>query len=195
MAADDKDLNHAWSYFALHANQRITVFNYFVVFSGVLCTGIAAAVQASPKVAAVGVALGLLLAVLSFVFWKLDQRTAFLIKHAEDILKQLEPSTGQLIGAEEQKTAAAKRNLRMWTYGQVFRTIFAFMALIGIAGAVLAAFTASGALAWGSAKPASACVTQPDGYGRQQSHGTPSRSPETRVTPSPRVEGSPNGRS
>ena len=85
---DDKALEHAWRYFSLHASQRMTVFNYFVVFAGVLCTGMAAALQSTAQIAIVGVALGGLLALLSFVFHKLDQRTSFLIKHAEQAIRR-----------------------------------------------------------------------------------------------------------
>jgi hypothetical protein len=163
MAADNKALDHAWSYFALHASQRITVFNYFVVFAGVLCTGMATAIQASPQLALVGSALGLLLIFLSYVFWKIDQRTAFLIKHAEDVIKQLEPSTAPLFAGEEGKTHVAKRDMRMWTYGRAFRTIFAVMGTIGFAGAVLGDLRATGILDWGSVKVASTSQATPTG--------------------------------
>lgn len=62
-------------YFSLHATQRITVFNYFVVFAGILSTGLAATIRAPNRLAFVGIALRLLLSFLSFLFWKLDQRT------------------------------------------------------------------------------------------------------------------------
>ena len=38
----------------------------------------------------VGIALGIFLAAVAFTFWKLDQRTAFLIKHAEQALQEAE---------------------------------------------------------------------------------------------------------
>src|SRR5580704_14087429 len=125
MTNNEKALSHAWSYFALHANQRMTVFNYFVIFAGVLSTGMAAAVQASPKLALIAVPLGLLLVTLSFVFWKIDQRTAFLVKHAEAILAQLEPDNARVVADEHVKTLANKRATRMWTYTEAFRAIFA----------------------------------------------------------------------
>ena len=78
--------NHAWRYFELHANQRIAVFNFFLVLSGLIAAGLAAAVQAAGLLLVVGAVLGLLLALVSFIFWKLDQRTSFLIKHAEQAL-------------------------------------------------------------------------------------------------------------
>lgn len=146
----DKALDHAWGYFVLHANQRITVFNYFVIFAGVLCTGIAASIQSTPRLAAVGVALGGLLIILSFVFWRLDQRTAFLIKHAEDLIATLEPELAPLLASEVQKTTDAKKSQGLWTYGRAFRTIFWVMGLIGLAGAALSGLRAGGLLTWGS---------------------------------------------
>src|SRR4051794_23723757 len=105
MGRDDGSLAHAWAYFSLHAGQRITIFNYFVVFSGILATGLATAIQGPPRLASIGVALGLLLSLLSYLFWQLDRRTSFLVKHAEDAIKTIEPAGAQLITEEVAKTA------------------------------------------------------------------------------------------
>ena len=135
-----------------------------IVFLGATCGLIAAAVQASREMASVGIALGLLLVLLSFVFWKLDQRTSFLIKHAEDVIRQLEPAAASLLGTEEAKTQVAKRNERLWTYGRAFRTIFLVMALVGIAGTLLAGARATGLINLGAAaettKGAAAPITE-----------------------------------
>lgn len=120
MATEDKALEHAWAYFSLHAAQRITVFNYFVVFAGILCTGLAATMQAPIRLAFVGIALGLLLTALAFLFWKLDERTSFLIKHAEETIKRLEPSLATLLTVEVAKTDHAQVNDGLWTYGRSF---------------------------------------------------------------------------
>ncbi len=148
MLSDEKALDHAWAYFALHAAQRITVFNYFVVFAGILCTGLAATVQAPNRLAFVGIALGLLLSMLSFLFWKLDERTSFLVKHAEDTIKALEPTIAAVVTTEVNKTTAAETNDGLWTYGQVFRTIFWAMGIVGIAGALLSAGRATHFVNW-----------------------------------------------
>lgn len=158
MATDDKALDHAWAYFTLHANQRITVFNYFVVFAGILCTGLAATIQASDRFSFIGIALGVILVMLSFLFWKLDQRTSFLIKHAEDILKLHEPVLAPLLADEVDKTSKAKADDGLWTYGQVFRAIFAVMALIGFVGAILSALHATHHLDWSATANAAAPV-------------------------------------
>ena len=158
MATDDKGLDHAWAYFTLHANQRITVFNYFVVFSGILCTGLAATLQAPTRSSFVGIALGLILVMLSFLFWKLDQRTSFLIKHAEDVIKNHEPALAPLVADEVDKTTKAKAKDGLWTYGEVFRAIFAVMALIGLVGGTLSALHATHRLDWSEIPTAGAAV-------------------------------------
>ena len=147
------------------------------MFAGVLCTGMAATIQASPKLAFVGVALGFLLVVLSFVFWKLDQRTAFLIKHSEEVLKQLEPVNAPLMGGEELKTAATQKGpLAMWTYGQAFRAIFATMALVGVAGATLGGLRGFGLLEFGVAKAATVPEATLPGVTRPAAPSLPSAS-------------------
>ena len=146
--ADDKRLEHAWNYFELHAQQRISVFNYFVVLSGILAAGLAASVQGPERLASVGVALGALLILLSFVFWKLDQRTAFLIKHAEEVLKACEPTTAPLFSDEETKTDTAKAQTSIWTYGRSFRTIFLVIGAAGLAGAILSGLRFAGVVQW-----------------------------------------------
>jgi hypothetical protein len=140
-------LEHTWRYFELHANQRMSVFNFFLVMSGALAAGIAASLQGSPNLAAVGVVLGVLLSLVSFVFWKLDQRVSFLIKHAETALAEMESSLlterARLFSLEPMSTAAAgsKSNLwvRHWSYGESFRVIFAVMAVFGVCSALLSA--------------------------------------------------------
>lgn len=136
--------DHAWRYFELHANQRMAVFNFFTVLSGAVVAGIAAT-QGAPRF---GVALGLALTILSFIFWKLDQRAAFLIKHADEVHviaeAQLCPTATRLFTLEpaKQGTAHAHQNIlqRPWTFGRSFRTTFFVMGLIGVGSTILSAF-------------------------------------------------------
>jgi hypothetical protein len=83
-------LEHAWRYFAIHAQQRLSLFNYFLLASGSVAAGLAACLQRSGLFQVLGTALGALLTLISFIFWKLDQRSSFLVKHAEDALAELE---------------------------------------------------------------------------------------------------------
>lgn len=60
-AIDMSARDHAWQYFALHASQRMSVFNFFAVFAGVLAAAIGAAFDPLPLAS---FALGLLLGVV-----------------------------------------------------------------------------------------------------------------------------------
>jgi hypothetical protein len=53
-----------------------------------------------------GVVLVFLLIFLSFVFWKIDQRTAFLIQQAEQEIAKIEPQNAKLLPSEGQRTSS-----------------------------------------------------------------------------------------
>ena len=137
--------NHAWKYFELHAKQRMAIFNFFVVLSGFIATGIAAAFQVAGQILLVGAVLGLLLPIVSFIFWKLDQRVSFLIKNAEKALIASENTLSEpsirLFTNEVGQTKAAKSSgcswSRQWTYGECFRTMFVLMGMLGLLGSCL----------------------------------------------------------
>lgn len=144
----DKALEHAWRYFALHAQQRIAVFNFFVVMSGILSTAIAATLQYGTRMALMGVVLGLLLSVFSLVFQMLDRRVSTLIKHAEAALAAAEreslPLVARLVALEAEGLAdrsGAGASRSRWsvgprTYGGGFRLVFGSMGLFGLGTAV-----------------------------------------------------------
>lgn len=143
---------HAWRYFELHAGQRMTLFNYFTFFAGLMAAGIAATLQSNATFAYFGLVLGPLMVLLAFVFWKLDQRVSFLIKNAETVLAHAEaaelPTEAQLFGNEPSATAAAQANgsklTAQWTFGTAFRTVFLAAALFGVASGGLAGLKATG---------------------------------------------------
>jgi hypothetical protein len=144
VGSTEKAREHAWRYFDLHAQQRITVFNYFIIFAGLILAGLASTLQRG-EYAVFGVLFGVLLALLSFVFWQLDRRAAFLVKHAECALEELEralPAEAQLF----RKEPTASKPIWLWTYGRSFRFIFLVMALIGLGGAALSGLQLTGKL-------------------------------------------------
>jgi hypothetical protein len=138
-------LDHAWQYFALHAGQRMSLFNFFLVLAGLVAAGLAACAERSGPLLLLGAALGLLLTLVSFIFWKLDQRVSFFLKHAEEALANIElfmPITAaRLVSNERERTASVCGTgfflFRMWTYGSAFRTVFAVMATVGATGGML----------------------------------------------------------
>jgi hypothetical protein len=141
-----KNLEHAWRYFALHAGQRMSMFNYFLILFGLVSAGLAGCLRADDLLRTAGIAMGLCLAVVAFTFWKLDQRTAFLIKLAEAALHEAEElalsaDAARLFRREPSETENAqsiKHPLaRVWTYGSSFRLVFCLAALVGFVGAGL----------------------------------------------------------
>lgn len=145
-------LSHVWRYFEVHSQQRIAVFNYFLLLSGGVTAGLAATLQGSARLSALGIGLGLLLVLVSFVFWKLDQRSSFLIKRAEQALSRIEgalPSDAQrLFLTEPEHFTQCRARVgfwrRHWTYGQAFRFVFVAMGLFGVVGSTLSALKFGG---------------------------------------------------
>lgn len=142
----DKVLEHLWRYFALHAQQRVSVFNFFVVLSGVISAAIGGALQAGGPLNFVVVILGLLLPLLSFVFWRLDQRNSDLVKIAERALRRGEeanlPDYARIFVRESLAgTGSASSEDRVtqtrWTFRMSFKLIFLVM---GTAGTLASGF-------------------------------------------------------
>ncbi len=80
---------YAWDYFALHAEQRMRLFNFFLILSG-LILGAFPAVRGMAGGAKIVALLPLLLVLTSFIFWRLEERTRRLVKNGEDALRFLE---------------------------------------------------------------------------------------------------------
>lgn len=81
--------DYLWKYFALHADQRLKTFNFFVVVAAAIIAGyLNLATKDNPPPWAS--ALPFLLSLTSYSFWKLDVRTKLMIKGAESGLKLLD---------------------------------------------------------------------------------------------------------
>lgn len=140
----EQAVEHAWKYFELHSNQRITMFNYFLFIIAGLGTAIGVSIQSSSSFAYIGMFLSIFLSITAFIFWKLDQRTSFLIKQSEEVFKKLERNSSIDIGIfcnEESNLLKAnvKRNFvtKIITYGLIFRVTFLIMGLIGLIGVLV----------------------------------------------------------
>jgi len=81
--------SYAWGYFALHADQRMKLFNFFLILSGLILGAFPAVRAMAPGTKLVGV-LPLLLVLSAFTFWRLDVRTRHLVKNAEAALRFLD---------------------------------------------------------------------------------------------------------
>lgn len=142
-SAEERALEHAWRYFSLHAGQRTTVFNFFAAAAGLALSGLAYVSATTTIRSEFGLVAGLGTILLSFVFWKLDQRVAQLTKHSEKILVEQEEQAfpnGQRVFAQADKLPV---NISMlpfsgtWSYGRSFRLLFATVAALGLLGAAL----------------------------------------------------------
>ncbi|MFC1528517.1 hypothetical protein ACFL5B_01265 [Candidatus Latescibacterota bacterium] len=142
---------YAWNYFQLHANQRMTTFNFFVVIATLLSAGLAGTFKKDYEYEFIGVVLGLDMAIISFVFWKLDQRVRYLIKHAESALKEIERQSVivthqdvnqnvSLFSSEEKKTADIRSQhgwlpwRRHMSYSECFGSVYFVFGILGALG-------------------------------------------------------------
>lgn len=134
----------AWDYFALHASQRMTVFNFYIVLSALTTTSYVASFDSHSDLAPLRIALATLLCLFAFVFWKLDERTRRLVKIGEEALKHFEGVSpaddfAKVFTREEAETSM-KRSIRggwnLWhrllSYSDCFRLIFAVFFLAGV---------------------------------------------------------------
>ncbi|WP_338509914.1 hypothetical protein VRC22_22380 [Pseudomonas poae] len=83
-------LENAWRFFQLHAQQRMAVFNFYLIITGLVAAGLSACVIQMEKLSIVAGVLGLFLSFVSFIFWKLDQRVSLMIKASEKSIINIE---------------------------------------------------------------------------------------------------------
>lgn len=143
----------AWNCFALHAQQRLTTVNFYLVVATTLTAAAVASFDKEFGFPGLRLAAGLLLSFLSFAFWRLDFRNRKLIKSAEDALRSLE-SNEQLTRREgetpvewlftrEQQQSELRKATTSWlgclvlhSYSHVFNVLFGSFL---VAGALIAA--------------------------------------------------------
>ncbi len=145
---------YAWNYFQLHASQRMSSFNFFVVIAALLTTAMGATFKSDYTHHWIGITMGLSLSIISYVFWKLDQRTRYLIHHAEAALKALETDWKKddacphvaLFSSEEERTSHLQSKSSPFpsewhlSYTSCLSTVhfvFAFLGIIGTIGSIV----------------------------------------------------------
>lgn len=142
-------LDLAWKYFLQHAQQRLQYFNYFVIFSTIITTGIVTTFQYNFQAHYLGIGLGIIQTFLSYMFWKIDIRNKFLTQHAEQIIKKIEEdccSTDgyKLFTQEDSKTALQtstdKKSLffkRQISHSKSYGLIYNAFFIVGIVGIII----------------------------------------------------------
>lgn len=81
--------SYAWDYFALHAEQRMKLFYFFLILSGLILNAIPAIRNLVGNVT-ISSFVPLLLVMAAIIFSQLDKRTRILVKNAEDALRYLD---------------------------------------------------------------------------------------------------------
>lgn len=127
---------HIWKYFELHAQQRMTVFNFYIAITGLLAAGIGVTLQQGGKYVLFTSLMGVFVVFISFIFWKLDQRVSILIKNAEIALQDLECQfSNEKLRIITKDNSSNFLNLGIrssWTYGKCFRISFVIVGLMGV---------------------------------------------------------------
>lgn len=149
---------YAWNYFSLHAGQRLSTFNFYLILAALLVTPcISAFTKPDLMSRKIAIGLGMLLAVISMIFFKLDQRNKALVRNAEAALRFLDeqvelqdcngvPHECKLFSRDDYHTNQAKKIKSFWpsklylSYSDCFRYIFTIFIILGLAIAGLAVF-------------------------------------------------------
>jgi len=155
MTPEDRNAarTYAWSYYALHADQRMKLFYFFLILSGAVLAALSTIKAIVPSAHLVAL-LPLLLFLAAIIFWGLDRRTRELVKNGEAALKYLDttweaddrkegaPHPLCLFERSDDLDLSTKRSLLSrllpYTYDECFRA--AYIAVGGL-GLVLAAWT------------------------------------------------------
>src|SRR5258708_35356793 len=104
----------AWDYFAAHASQRMTIFNFYIALSSFTASGYFLSFKSDSNLQSSRGLIAFSLCFFAFVFWKLDERNKTLIKNAERALKYFEErDPGDLVTkvfTQEQVETDARRS-------------------------------------------------------------------------------------
>lgn len=133
---DQRGFEYAWGYFSVHATQRMQSVYFFLLAATFLMAAYGAAVV--NKLHFLGLATGVLGALVAYIFHRLDRRVRSLIHAAEDALRPIES-----LLAERTKN----RDLRIldkvgspvpgsWSYTKLYRYLFVVFGLAFSAGAL-----------------------------------------------------------
>lgn len=115
-APEQQALAHAWSWFALHAGQRLQLLNFFLVSVAFLTAAYVAAFEDHPAVSGI---VGVVGAIVSFAFRRLELRTRELVHVGEAPLAVLEARLAALANVDSlrlvDKADAPRRKLTKYS--------------------------------------------------------------------------------
>lgn len=146
----DKDvLELIWKYFEHHGNQRLTHINFFTVFSSALLVSQYTVLGTNNNLLFVPIVIGIVQIIVSFVFYKIDERTMFLVKHAEKAMVSIESTYSfsddkgyinslKIFTNEIEETNKAKKEksflLRQISHKKSYRILLISFAVMGVLG-------------------------------------------------------------
>ncbi len=126
---------HAWKYFELHSQQRMTVFNFYITVISLLLAGSGICLQQGGNLIYLTSVIGVFIVFITFIFYKLDSRVSFLIKNSEIALKNIEKSFDheemKIFTSDEKNIQLNKSIISMWSYGKCFRVSFCILFYVG----------------------------------------------------------------
>jgi len=137
-----------WNYFSLHTDQRLKTFNFYLVVSAILI-GAFVNILDGDKDLKLACILPYLLSLISFIFWKLDVRTKYMIKNSEEAIKEIDdklitndeetPSVLNIFRYDDFISKSRKKGFfkGYFSYSKSFNIIFS---LFGIIGFVIGSF-------------------------------------------------------
>ena len=155
MSHDGYLRKQAWDYFALHAQQRLTTVNFYLVVATALTAVAVGSFAENFGFPGLALPAGLLLSLLSFASWRLDFRNRELIWAAEAALRSFEAGSRVVNGTEEPplewlftreyRQSEKRKGATDWrsyavphTYSHVFNVLFGSFFATGLLIAVLA---------------------------------------------------------
>ena len=134
-----RDIGLEW--FKIHADQRLKVFNFFLLIAGFCIGGFFTSLQIKSSLAASTVAF--LLAVACVCFKLLDKRTAQLVKRGETLISfSLSRMATGVSGGVPNIIDLSNERDGVPSYRQVFNVLFCLFALMAIIGMVFPWFFA-----------------------------------------------------
>ena len=123
---------HAWDYFKLHANQRISLFKLYLAIASLFATGIGVLLwhlkDRGNFPEKVGIGICILFLLSTVIFWLIDLRIRSLIHCSEEAIRQIEDHYIEL----EKKNLYLKifcqekrnRPCRLFRHTGLFSTLF-----------------------------------------------------------------------
>lgn len=136
--------DHAWNWFAHHAEQRMTALRFYLLIIGIFAVGYYQTLNNGHYLLAAG--FSALSCCFSVLFWRLDTRTRELIKVGEDLLSQTETEMTKLSAIQvtivtDVEGRSSKHATRLfpkflYSYGQVFSAIFLLSFLFSMCTAI-----------------------------------------------------------